>query len=231
MRPVTLSLLFLLLAGCLTVPVADKAPLTERHWAGGASWDAAMVREEQDFLKLPQARARRGAAGLELQLRSGAWHAVPENHRCAGDGGDVLRDCVRKYALQRDTVLQHWLLAVRLYRGEAFALVDEADGSETLLIGLPHRSPDGQAVVAVNAAATGDTVNGIEVWQRDSQGLHLVFFHPAGDTERYRFVDWVTGSLARLTVQACPDRAACQPPREAVLARRGAGWQLIRPAS
>lgn len=218
----------LLLAACVTLPVPGKPALTEKYWALGSDWDTAMQREEADFLSAPQARARRAAGSLELQLNSGVWHLVPEDRRCASPAGDVLRDCVRKYALQRLPQMGYWLLALRLYQGEAYALVSEETGEETVLIGLPQIGPDGRHVVAVNSSGRGDTQNGIEVWQRDAAGLHLVFFHAGGEGIDFRFIDWISADLARLARRDCnAARTQCQPPREVALARRDGRWRVL----
>lgn len=222
----------LLLAGC-GLPAADELRLTQRHWRQATDWDTAMAREEADFLARPEARASRDAGGLHLRLRDGRTMTAAEDRACTGGAAqarDVLRDCVRKYAVARFADRGYWLLAVRLREGEAFALVSEASGQETLLIGPPYFSPDGRYFAAVNKSLHGDTVNGVEVWRLEPAGPELVFFHEEKGGAGYDFADWFSADTARLTYRGCigakPD-APCERPREAVLTGRSGKWQLV----
>jgi len=220
----------LLLASC--APPADELRLTQRHWRQAPDWDAGMGREEADFLRRPEARASRDAGGLHLLLRDGKSVTVAEDRACIGGAAqkhDVLRDCVRKYAIARFAERGYWLLAVRLREGEAYALVSEASGQETLLIGPPYFSPDGRHFAAVNKSLQGDTVNGIEVWRLEPAGPELVFFHEEKGDAGYDFADWFSADTARLTYRGCigkPD-ALCERPREAVLTGRNGKWRLV----
>ncbi|MBX3454533.1 hypothetical protein [Ferrovibrio sp.] len=224
----------LLLFGCVGANTGDEARLNQRHWRGAAGWDAAMAREEADFLRRPEARASRDAGGLQLLLADGRRVTVAEDRSCrAGSGipsaADILRDCVRKHAIARFAERGYWLLAVRLREGEAYALVSERDGRETMLIGPPYFSPDGRHLAAVNKSLQGDTVNGIEVWRLDASGPELVFFHEEKDDAGYDFTDWFSADTARLSYRGCigkPD-VACERPREAVLTGRGGKWRLV----
>ena len=223
-----------LLAGC--APLShDEARLTQRHWRDAADWDSAMAREEADFLRQPEARARRDAAGLHLRLANDGWVTLAEDRDCRRQDAarDVLRDCLRKHAIGRFAGRGYWLLAVTLQEGQAYALVNERDGRETLLIGPPYFSPDGRHLAAVNSSLRGDTVNGVEVWRLEADAPVLVFFHEEKGGSGYDFTEWTSPDTARLTYRGCIDQfdLACQTsrergPREAVLTGRGGKWRL-----
>jgi|GEM_PF-4861089 len=228
-------LCLLLLGNCQAMPEPSEARLDPALWQTAPDWETAMQRQEAAFLKKPESRARRDAAGLELLVRNGRPLRVAEDRACAAPPRDVHRDCVRKYAIYRFEGRGYWLLATKLVAGEAYALVDEQSGAETLLIGLPRFSPDGRHIAAVNKSTAGDTVNGIEVWRRDKDGLVLVFFHEEKDGGTgYDFVDWFGADTARLTYRGCIDKPdiSCERPREAVLTARSADgrgekWRLV----
>lgn len=224
------ALCLLLLGSRQALPEPSEARLDPALWQAAPDWETAMQRQETAFLKKPEARARRDGAGLELLLRDGRPLRVAEDRACAAPPRDVQRDCVRKYAIYRFERRGYWLLAAKLMAGEAYILMDEQSGAETLLIGLPRFSPDGRHVAAVNKSIAGDTVNGIEVWRRDKDGLVLVFFHEEKDGGTgYDFVDWFGADTARLTYRGCIDKPdiSCERPREAVLTGRGEKWRLV----
>lgn len=209
-------------------PEPSEAPLNLAHWRAASDWEGAMARQEAELLRDPQARAQRGADGaLQLILANDRAVTVPEDRACQDKHQDVLRDCVRKYLIYRFAGRGYWLLAVKLKEGEAYSLVDSKAGSETLLIGQPRFSPGGQFVAAVNRSQHGDTVNGLEVWRRDAEGLTLVYFHEEAGQAGYEFVDWFSDDTARLVYRGCADpAAACDLPREAVLTGRGGKWRV-----
>lgn len=228
-RAVLLALLLGLGACDMTFrPEPSEAPLNLAHWHAASDWEDAMARQEAQFLKAPEARAQRGADGaLRLTLADGRAVTIAEDRACQGARQDVLRDCVRKYAIYRFAGRGYWLLAVKLKEGEAYSLVDAKAGIETLLIGQPRFSPGGQFVAAVNRSQRGDTVNGLEVWRRDAEGLTLVYFHEEAGQAGYEFVDWFSDDTARLVYRGCADPAApCDLPREAVLTGRGGKWRV-----
>lgn len=229
MGAVFFMLLPLFLGACETLPAPSEARLDPALWEQAKDWESAAQAQEARFLKTPDARARRDASGLTLLLSNGRALRVVEDRACAQPARDVHRDCVRKYALYRFATRGYWLLGLKLAEGEAYALVDEQSGTETLLVGLPRFSPDGRHVAAVNKSAAGDTVNGIEVWRRDRDGLVLVFFHEEKGGAGYDFADWFDPATARLTWRGCVAKpeAACERPREAVLTGRGDKWRLV----
>lgn len=231
--PAVFSLL-LFLTACQALPPPSEAPLDQFLWQSAPDWESAAKAQEARFLASPEAKARRDTTGLTLLLANGRALRVAEDRACTQPPRDVQRDCVRKYALYRFNTRGYWLLGLKLAEGEAYALVDERSGAETLLVGLPRFSPDGRHVAAVNKSAAGDTVNGIEVWRQERDGLVLVFFHEEKGGAGYDFTDWFDADTARLTWRGCVAKpeAACERPREAVLTARSADgrgdkWRLV----
>ncbi|WP_341703067.1 hypothetical protein [Ferrovibrio sp.] len=219
-------MLAVLLAGCMQTGSPGEARFDAALSRDDADWDAAMARSEATLTAEAGSGVARRNGQLELMLADGRVIDVAEDRACATrPPRDIWHDCLRKYAIWRFPQQGFWLLAVRLYAGEAYALVDMRTGAETRLIGPPHFSPDGRHLVAVNAAPKGgDTVSGVEVWSLAGPVPELVFFRPAHLEQEFRFADWAGGTVARLTVQG-RQRA----PQEAVLYFANRRWQLSQP--
>jgi len=215
-----------LLAGCLARSDPGEAHFDTAQWRGDTDWDTAMARSEATLAADPKAGVVRRNGHLELTLTDGRPVTVAEDRACATRlPRDIWHDCLRKYAIWHFPRRGFWLLAVRLYAGEAYALVDTRTGQETRLIGPPHFAPDGRHLVATNSALQGgDTVSGVEVWSLTGPQPELVFYRAAHLEEGFRFIDWAGNTTARLTVQG-HERA----PREAVLSFANSRWQLSRP--
>lgn len=214
------------MTGCVAPRDAEEARFDPALWRSDSDWDRAMAASEAALAADPaNGVVRRSNGRLELVLRDGRPVMVAEDRACASPPHDIWHDCLRKYAIWRFPQRGFWLLAVRLYAGEAYALVDMRTGRETRMIGPPHFAPDGRHLIAVNAAPQGgDTVSGIEVWSLEGPAPELVFYRSAHLEEGFRFVDWAGDRIARLTVQG-HERA----PREATLFYANNRWQLSRP--
>lgn len=218
--------LLLGLAGCLQAGGTGEARFDAALARGDADWDAVMARSEMALAAEPGSGVARRNGRLELMLADGRVIDVAEDRACSiRPPRDIWHDCLRKYAIWRFPQRGFWLLAVRLYAGEAYALVDMRTGAETRLIGPPHFSPGGRFLAAVNAAPQGgDTVSGVEVWSLAGAAPELVFYRPAHLEQEFRFADWAGETVARLTVQG-RQRA----PQEAVLYFANNRWQLSQP--
>lgn len=213
------------LAGCMAHGDPEEARFDPTLWRSDSDWDRAMAQSEAALAADPASGVRRRDGRLELTLQDGRSLAIAEDRACKTPPRDLWHDCLRKYAIWRFPQRGFWLLAVRLYAGEAYALVDIRSGRETRMIGPPHFAPDGRSLIAVNAAPKGgDTVSGIEVWSLAGPAPELVFYRPAHLEEGFSFVDWAGDRIARLTVQT-RERA----PREATLYFANGRWQLSRP--
>ncbi|MGE4064937.1 MAG: hypothetical protein AB7E79_16350 [Rhodospirillaceae bacterium] len=225
------------LAACLLISACDSAPppapaadttLAETHGRQNGDYYDYLALGEINVLAKAGGRARREETALILALGDGRTKTLQTRDNCLTPSS---KECTLYHLMALWPSRHAFLVHKGYYQGGDFLLIDDRDGQETVLTGLPIFGPDPSRFVVLTADAPGREAN-IEIYRiADGRPEREWSAGRLDDAQMMwrslRFVGWDESGI-NVEVRGTVSDSAAQTSAKYLVAGHDGEWRVTR---